>query len=407
MMGTDETLKTELVSIVVPVYNGEAYLEQCISSILNQTYQNIELILVNDGSTDRSGEICERYSSLDTRVRVILQKNQGGAAARKHGTELARGNYVGYSDQDDFIEPDLYQRLMECCNGFDLVVAQWIREDGIHTRRAHDNLALGAYTTQEDLEFLLDHMINLSLPGGRVNIKSGLAGFMWNKLFKTELANQVFQETNIAMFPSDDLEFTFRYILKCRSVLLTDICGYHYRIRRDSNWHSTDPGCAHLKNACEFYESLRPAFMAHPRREKLLPQLELKLAFLLIRAPAKMGFGPEAQLQLKTPIFPFINQLDNCHIALFGAGSLGQSYRRQIETLHCCELDVWVDREWKNYQREGLNVLPPEALRDGKYEFVILASPDEASASEGRQQLLSMGICEKMILWKAPLFVDG
>lgn len=396
-----------LVSIVVPVYNGEKYLEECILSILNQTYQNLELILVNDGSTDCSEKICSKYAALDSRVHVVSQSNQGGATARKHGTELAQGTYVGYADQDDYIEPDLYQQLMDCCDGFDLVVEQWIREDGLHTRRAFDKLALGAYTTAEDMEFLLDHMINLSLPGGTVNIRSGLAGFMWNKLFRTKLANQIFQETNTAMFPSDDLEFTFRYLLKCRSVLLTDICGYHYRIHQDSNWHSVESGCAHLRNACDFYESLLPAFQGHPRREKLLPQLEQKMAFLLMRAPIKMGFGPGAQLQLKTPIFPFINLLNHQRIALYGAGTLGQSYCRQIEKLGQCEVTAWVDDAWKTYRRAGLDVLPPTTLRGNEYDCIVLAFADADTAERGKSQLAMLRIDAHKILWKAPLYVDA
>lgn len=99
------------ISIIVPVYNTEEYLGRCIESILSQSFKHIELILVNDGSTDNSGEICEKYQLLDERVIVIHQENQGQGAARNKGLEIARGNFIGFVDSDDFIEIEMYEKM--------------------------------------------------------------------------------------------------------------------------------------------------------------------------------------------------------------------------------------------------------------------------------------------------------
>ena len=93
------------LSIIVPVYNVEQYLDKCIKSILNQTFKDFELILVDDGSIDNSGEICDEYAKKDSRVKVIHKKNGGLAAARNTGLIIARGDYVGFVDSDDWIEP--------------------------------------------------------------------------------------------------------------------------------------------------------------------------------------------------------------------------------------------------------------------------------------------------------------
>ena len=99
------------VSIIVPVYNVESYLNECIDSIINQTYRNLEIILIDDGSTDLSGEICDRYKEIDSRILVIHQKNQGAANAKNNGLDLATGDYISFVDSDDFIEKDMYKKL--------------------------------------------------------------------------------------------------------------------------------------------------------------------------------------------------------------------------------------------------------------------------------------------------------
>lgn len=114
-----------LISVIVPVYNAEKYLQKCIYSILNQTYQNLEVILIDDGSTDGSGQLCDELSKKDRRIRVIHQQNQGQSAARNTGLDLISGQYVGFVDSDDWIEPEmfsiLYNRLINenaqisCC----------------------------------------------------------------------------------------------------------------------------------------------------------------------------------------------------------------------------------------------------------------------------------------------------
>ena len=99
------------VSIIIPVYNGERYLEECLKSVLNQTLEGIEVIVVNDGSTDRSGEIISRYEKMYPNISVINQENKGIAAARTIGYCKSSGDYIGWVDNDDFVEPHMFERL--------------------------------------------------------------------------------------------------------------------------------------------------------------------------------------------------------------------------------------------------------------------------------------------------------
>lgn len=103
------------ISIVIPVYNAGKYLRNCLESIVAQTYKNLEIILVDDGSTDDSGDVCDQYAELDSRIRVLHQENQGQSSARNHGLDVARGEYIGFVDSDDQISPIMYEALILAC----------------------------------------------------------------------------------------------------------------------------------------------------------------------------------------------------------------------------------------------------------------------------------------------------
>ena len=103
----------KLISVVVPVYNKSLYLAECIESIISQTYRNLEIILVNDGSSDNSLDICKMYEQLDERVIVVDKPNAGVASARNAGLEIATGDYIGFVDADDFIDAGMYSTLLE------------------------------------------------------------------------------------------------------------------------------------------------------------------------------------------------------------------------------------------------------------------------------------------------------
>ena len=104
-------MNAPLISVIVPVYNTEKYLHRCVDSIINQTYQNLEIILVDDGSTDSSGCICDEYAKKDERIKVIHKENAGQGVARNIALEYASGEYVGFVDSDDWIDPRMYQTL--------------------------------------------------------------------------------------------------------------------------------------------------------------------------------------------------------------------------------------------------------------------------------------------------------
>ena len=115
--------RNDLISIIVPVYNMEQYMERCVNSIINQTYSNLEIILVDDGSTDRSPAMCDEYALKDARIKVVHKANGGLSDARNAGLKVATGAYIGYVDSDDWVELSMYQKLYESCIENDAQVA--------------------------------------------------------------------------------------------------------------------------------------------------------------------------------------------------------------------------------------------------------------------------------------------
>lgn len=199
------------ISIIVPVYNVAEYLGKCVESILNQTFVDFELILVNDGSKDKSGEICDEYAEKDSRVKVIHGKNAGLSVARNTGINAARGEYIGFVDSDDWIEPDMYEALYESCalskSEISIIGMREVSEEG-----------------KTLIEYIPVH----------VNLREILKrAYAWNKLFKREL----FVNNNLYFIEGkcyEDLELIPKLFITCNKVTNVNKVGYNYLKRRGS-----------------------------------------------------------------------------------------------------------------------------------------------------------------------------
>lgn len=208
------------VSIIIPVYNVQNYLRQCLDTVVGQSYKNIEIILVNDGSTDLSGKICEEYSIKDKRIHVIDQKNQGAANAKNVGLDYATGDYIAFADSDDFVELDWIEEMvytMEQKNA-DIVECDFDKVY-INKREKGNNASFRAEMFSAE-EYMCQYLDNWT------------CSLFWNKLFKFELIKEIrFRKERRCI---DDEFFTYKVVSKATKIYRHEKCLYHYRQRASS-----------------------------------------------------------------------------------------------------------------------------------------------------------------------------
>lgn len=213
------------LSIVVPVYNVEKYLNQCLDSILAQTFTDFELIIVDDGSTDQSGAICDRYALSDKRVTVLHTENRGVVTARRTGIDRAQGEYTAFVDSDDWIDPDFYRCIFE--NAGDAYADVFLcsrvnRADGcVETT----SLCAGHYN-REKLESTVFPQMMYDIQAERYHIAPSL----WDKVFRTELLKEVHKGVDPLVTLGEDAVCTYPCIARANSVcVIENNACYHYR----------------------------------------------------------------------------------------------------------------------------------------------------------------------------------
>ena len=206
----------QTISVIDPVYNVEAYLPQCVESILSQNHSDLEVILIDDGSTDRSGGLCDQFAARDSRVRVIHQNNAGAAAAKNAGLRAATGTYLSFVDSDDYLEPNAY--------GFMLATLLENQADAVECSFRE------VYRTREVPQIVPDGVLEgydylLRFP------KDFTCALLWNKLYRRDLFDGVFFEEGHKI---DDEYFTYQGFLKPRRVVRSSHIIYNYRKRASS-----------------------------------------------------------------------------------------------------------------------------------------------------------------------------
>jgi len=207
------------VSMIVPVYNAAGYLGRCLDSIIAQSCTAFELILVNDGSVDGSGDICERYAASDPRIRVFHQRNGGPGRARNLGLDVAQGQFVALIDADDWLEEAYLERLLGASRGQDLVVCGYAREHPTHS----EPRLLGR-------EGAIDRMTLLEQTFCSAILTSGC----WNKLLRRELIERDRLRFAPAIRWGEDMLFLAHYYRQCQQVHYINKPLYHYRLNPTS-----------------------------------------------------------------------------------------------------------------------------------------------------------------------------
>lgn len=222
--------KTDVVldaSIIVPAYNAESCIDQCASSLIDITGANVEILLVDDGSTDATADICDELSQRDQRIRVIHQRNQGVSAARNTGLRYARGTWIGFVDADDRVDARAYERVIHTAVGSsaDLIMFGY---QTVHIDRSSSswNMPNGDLTIQAAIAMMASY--------------SGSKGYLWNKLYKRSVIARYSIQCDEHILMCEDLLFNIAYVVHCSRIVGIDECAYEYIENASSALHDVD-----------------------------------------------------------------------------------------------------------------------------------------------------------------------
>lgn len=384
----------DLISVIVPIYNVAEYLEKCITSIICQTYKNIEIILVNDGSTDNSQNICDAFEAKDARVKVIHKTNGGITSSRKAGVQIAQGKYIGFVDGDDWIEENMYEELYMYMkrDGAQIVMSGMYRDNdtGTYAKWAAAQLAAGVYL-KDDVENGI--CTRLFCDGQQM-----VSGSLNNKLFDAELLKTNLQKVDSRIHGfADDTVCIIPCLLEADKVTILDDAFYHGYDRHNSATHSRNENWFEQLNFVFF--RLRDVFQNHPCHEILLQQLQ---AYIVnnIMAGVEHLF-PSAKIQR------FFWEEDvlceKKRVVIYGAGKVGQSYFKQLNKSLGYDVVLWVDEKAEDYMKDGLNVCSVDQISLVEFDEIIIAVMDQTISEKITRNLVMNGISEEQIRWKKPI----
>lgn len=230
-----------IISVIIPVYNVEKYLPQCLDSVLSQSYTDLQVILIDDGSTDSSGGICDAYAAKDARIIVIHQKNAGAAAAKNAGLRIATGKYLSFVDSDDYLAPDAYAHMVGLLETQGADVVQCAFND-VYANKVVAHSIQGKQTEFTNTQYLEQFT------------KDWTCGLLWDKLYVRSLFEDIYFEESHKI---DDEYFTYRGIMNAKKVIRDNTIVYNYRKRRSSVMRSSDSGKHIVKDRIDYLSKRR------------------------------------------------------------------------------------------------------------------------------------------------------
>ncbi len=381
-MNTD---RRPLISVIIPIYNAGQYLQQCIESVSNQTYRNLEILLVDDGSTDDSPGLCDAYANADQRIQVIHKKNEGLVRARKTGVSRARGEYITYVDADDWIDLDTYETLLHKTaeQDADMILYGLVEEYGDRSVEKENLLPEGYYSEKAVREKIFPQMLC-----NGIFFRFGILPNLVSKLVRREVLQKIQPMVSDEVELGEDADCTFQMLLQCREIQIVRFTPYHYRKRPDSMvWSRTS--FFRCKN---LYRDLKQAFEKSGERAVLMPQLYQYMLFILLLKSAERFIGCGA----------FDSHFNGKRIVLYGAGGFGQEIYRTLTQRMPGEIVLWADQRAQAYRSLGLPVSGPEKIADCKYDGIFIAVLDTQICGKIAVNLREMGVAEEKISYIDP-----
>ena len=370
-----------VISIIVPAYNVENFLPSCIESIITQTYSNFELIIVNDGSTDSSGDICNSFAKNDARIKVIHQENRGLVKARQSGLQLASGKYILYIDGDDYVEYNFCELLIKETYNFDayIVIGGYIRNYRGRMITVKNILPAGRYENDE-IEKIWDKMI---FTGDFFS--HGVSTYSWGKLFKRDILIPIQMAIPSNITIGEDAACVYPFISKSSKLVITSASNYHYVQHQSSMLKSFSNVKSEIEKLSILFSFMLDFFKDHKFFEKF--NLQLKpyfLSQLMIRTGGLLKSNNGENLLIGN----IINL--NEKIAIYNSGTFGQKIFRRLNE-EKFENVIWIDEDADLCNQDQLPVHDPKILNSLEFDKIFIASLNPFYINKVQNELLLLG----------------
>ncbi|PJJ31138.1 glycosyltransferase family 2 protein [Lacrimispora celerecrescens] len=383
----------DLLSVIITAYNVGQYLEQCIDSVLMQSYKNLEVIIVDDGSEDNSRMICDQFVFKDSRVKIIHKKNEGVIKARYDGVRNSKGDYVTFVDGDDWIAADMYERLMRRLLEHDaeFISSGIIRYYSENEKKIDvDLIEAGFYNHIQINEKLLPKML------WNFNSESfGMDPSLCTKIFVREkiyrLMKKLIQKNYIFHY-GEDVAILYPYILNIKSMVVVDEQYYFHRQRNRDLLASYIIDEEYFEKLFMLYQHLKEVF-SHASLE-LGKQLEY---FYMHSVSIRKKYYNDITEKVKY-IFPFDKVSKGSKIILYGAGVVGSTYFHQIKKINYCEVILWVDKNSLSYRNKGYEIKDVDDILNVEYDYIVLCNSVKNIFDQIKIELIKMGVSEAKIV---------
>ncbi len=378
-----------ILSIIVPVYNEEEHLNKCIDSILSQTYDSYEVILVDDGSTDSSSALCDKYTD-NPNVKVIHKSNGGAISARKVGVKTAIGEYIGFVDSDDWIESDMFLLLMNnaVMHNADIVTCGYYLDGIVSTRIVS---ATEKNTVLDNVNSNSTFLSGILATGFDWANNRNITPSLCNKVFRKENIEQVFEKIDERIVWYEDTVAVLTAVLDCKCIVLIPEILYHYRQNISSITHRTNRGI--LQNYVYTFNELERISEEH---EGILDNQIPFFALSAARLALEVGFGVKSGKQY---MFPFGDIPLGSRIIIYGAGQVGICYYKELNLVNFVPKPYITDSNPKNWVDE---VICPDDAFKHDYDIVLIAVDEESTANNIKASLIKRGVDKDKIFWKKP-----
>ncbi len=388
-------MKNELISIIVPMYNSQNTIQKCVDSILNQTYTDIEVILVNDGSIDRTLEICKNYKEKDSRIKIISQSNMGLISARIAGINSSAADYVGFVDSDDWIEPTMFEELFECMAKYECdVVSSGIYRDYVednYTQEVYDDFPEGEY---RDLE----SSIYKTMLWDDKKKDFGVHCELVNKLFKKKLIKKIYDKIDTRVFYGEDCLTFFSYMMLAKSIYILKKSFYHYIIHSDSMCRKADEGL--LLNTYYLYKGLDNAFDGYGEVSYLLRR-QLRRYILEIEAHSLRQMYNVSIDSLGVWKFDY-PEVKKKQVVIYAAGGCSVALSKYLVEDMGCSIVAWLDKKPQDKEKMCLHeIRPAKDIEELNFDYLVIGVEHELLAKSIKKELEQIyDVPEDKILWK-------